>query len=201
MKLITVTKSLFLICALVVSSYAQKPDINRNTTGTLGATRGGTAQTSWTKGDLLCASASNTLTKLTVGTDGYSLVADAASTCGVKWSASSGINPYIVGSFLESAPANSQVMLRHVVPVAIDIATNCATSQAKLGTAATASTVFDIQKNGSSFGSATFASSGTTATFSCTHTTFSAGDIITVVAPSSADATAAKFTMSLYATR
>ncbi len=35
--------------------------------GTLNATHGGTAQTSWTTGDLLYASASNTLSKLTIG--------------------------------------------------------------------------------------------------------------------------------------
>lgn len=37
---------------------------NANATGTLGATLGGTAQSSWTLGDLLYASASNTLSKL-----------------------------------------------------------------------------------------------------------------------------------------
>lgn len=41
--------------------------------GTLGATNGGTAQSTWTSGDLLYASASNTLSKLSVGTSGQIL--------------------------------------------------------------------------------------------------------------------------------
>lgn len=41
--------------------------------GTLGATNGGTAQSTWTSGDLLYASASNTLSKLPVGTSGQIL--------------------------------------------------------------------------------------------------------------------------------
>lgn len=41
--------------------------------GTLAATNGGTAQSTWTTGDILYASASNTLNKLTVGTSGQVL--------------------------------------------------------------------------------------------------------------------------------
>ena len=41
--------------------------------GTLAATNGGTAQSTWTTGDILYASASNTLDKLTVGTSGQVL--------------------------------------------------------------------------------------------------------------------------------
>lgn len=57
--------------------------------GTLGATNGGTAQSTWTTGDLLYASGSNTLSKLTIGTTGQVLTVSggiptwAASTGGV----------------------------------------------------------------------------------------------------------------------
>ena len=43
-------------------------------TGTLVATKGGTAQSTYTTGDLLYASASNTLSKLSIGTAGQTLV-------------------------------------------------------------------------------------------------------------------------------
>jgi hypothetical protein len=58
--------------------------------GTLAGTRGGTGQSTYLKGDLLASPGSNTLNKLAVGTDGFVLTADAASTNGVKWAAAAG---------------------------------------------------------------------------------------------------------------
>jgi hypothetical protein len=55
------------------------------TSGTLSVARGGTGLTSYTKGDLLAATAS-TLTALTVGTNGQVLVADSTTATGLKWS-------------------------------------------------------------------------------------------------------------------
>lgn len=43
-------------------------------TGTLGATNGGTGQSTWTTGDLLYATAANTLGKRAIGTTGYALI-------------------------------------------------------------------------------------------------------------------------------
>ena len=70
---------------------------NQNTSGTaaalsatLAVASGGTNTTSYTKGDILIASASTTLTKLAVGTDDHVLTADASTATGVKWAASSG---------------------------------------------------------------------------------------------------------------
>ncbi len=50
------------------------------------AAHGGTGNTSYTKGDILVASGSTTLTKLAVGSNGQGLIADSAQTTGVKWS-------------------------------------------------------------------------------------------------------------------
>ena len=56
------------------------------TSGTLAVARGGTNVASYTKGDLLAASAATTLTKLTVGTNGQVLVADSSTATGLRWS-------------------------------------------------------------------------------------------------------------------
>lgn len=59
--------------------------------GTLASTFGGTDNNSYTKGDILVAEDSNTLTKLAVGTDGYALIADSGEASGVKWDAVSSV--------------------------------------------------------------------------------------------------------------
>ena len=57
------------------------------TSGTVAVDRGGTGLASYTKGDLLAASAATTLTKLGVGTNGHVLTADSAEATGLKWAA------------------------------------------------------------------------------------------------------------------
>lgn len=62
------------------------------------ANKGGTGQTAFTKGDILVARSASVLSKLTVGSDGTTLVADSSQDLGLKWG-SAGINTQ---SFLSS---------------------------------------------------------------------------------------------------
>lgn len=51
------------------------------------ANKGGTGQTSYTKGDLLVATSTSVLTKFAVGSNDQVLVADSAQSAGIKWGA------------------------------------------------------------------------------------------------------------------
>jgi hypothetical protein len=55
------------------------------TSGTLAVARGGTNLASYTKGDIIAASAAATLAKRTVGTNGQVLTADSAQSTGLNW--------------------------------------------------------------------------------------------------------------------
>lgn len=57
--------------------------------GTLEEANGGTGQSSYTKGDLLAASAAAVLQKLAVGADNARLAADSAAATGLAWIAAS----------------------------------------------------------------------------------------------------------------
>ena len=55
------------------------------TSGTVAATRGGTGNTTYTKGDLLAATGSTALAKLGVGSDGQILRANSGTATGLEW--------------------------------------------------------------------------------------------------------------------
>lgn len=57
------------------------------TSGTLAPTVGGTGLTTYVKGDLIAGSGTNTLAKLTVGTNGFVLKADSSTATGLQWAA------------------------------------------------------------------------------------------------------------------
>ena len=57
------------------------------TSGTLLASKGGTGNTTFTKGDLLAASSSTALSKLSVGTNGQVLRANSSAATGLEWGA------------------------------------------------------------------------------------------------------------------
>jgi hypothetical protein len=83
--------------------------------------RGGTGQTGYTKGDLLVATASGTLVKLSVGANDQVLTADSAEASGIKWATGGGgastTTEYlnvVFGNGSSAIAANEQVWL--VVP-------------------------------------------------------------------------------------
>lgn len=97
-----------------------------------------------------------------------------------------------VGGFQGGVPGASAIVFGWKFLSPVDFPNNFVGSSfvSITGTAATGSTVFTIYKNGSSIGTITVAASGTTGTIATTTTpNFAIGDILTVIAPGSPDAT------------
>jgi hypothetical protein len=75
-------------------------------------------------------------------------------------------------------------------------------SKGVAATAATAQADFNLLKNGVSFGTMRFAVAGTAATFiAASQASFAIGDVLTVVAPATPDATLANIGFALAGTR
>lgn len=98
----------------------------------------------------------------------------------------------ISGSCL-GKPAASAVIALCVLPRAISWAADMVGCKAKSLVAATGITTFAIQKNGSQVGTMTFAAGATSGSFATTFNgevvQFAVNDVLSVVAPSTADAT------------
>lgn len=111
--------------------------------------------------------------------------------------------PYIPVVYIPGVLTADQVLLYHVFsfqgasfPVDLDGST------AKAMDAATAETVVDIQKNGTSIGSITWAAAGTNGTFTfTTETAFVEGDTLSLIAPATADTTLGYVSVSLRGTK
>lgn len=105
--------------------------------------------------------------------------------------------PYDICSSVLGKPDAAATVFMLQSARSFTIPTNFTASQAKASTAATASSVFTIYKNGSSIGTFTFAASGSTAAFSGAGASVVAGDLITIVAPGTQDATLANIAFTL----
>jgi hypothetical protein len=106
--------------------------------------------------------------------------------------------PFDLGTFCAGVPDASEILMRYVFTRAVSFPASLTGSQVKAGTAATAQTDFVLAKNGSSIGTIRFAASGATATFvSVSATSFAAGDILSITAPGTADATLADISFTL----
>lgn len=106
--------------------------------------------------------------------------------------------PYDVGGAFGGVPPVTTVILQFLFTRTVVFPSGMTLSQGKAGTAATAQTDFDLQNNGSSFGTMRFAATATTSTFiSASGSTFNAGDELRIVSPNPADATLADLVFTL----
>lgn len=103
-----------------------------------------------------------------------------------------GLSAYDIAGFKDGVPANSEIILRVPMIRAVTFDVNMLLSRGAAAIGATASTTFDIAKNGTNFGTMVFAIGGTTASFvAATPPAFAVGDVLSVTGPASADATLA----------
>lgn len=112
--------------------------------------------------------------------------------------------PFDLIGFYPGVPTASAKVLRVPAARAITFPANFSGSYATASAAATASTAFDVQKNGTTIGTITFAIAATTGTFTTTSGTskaFAAGDVLMIVSPGTADATLADIGITLTGTR
>ena len=106
-----------------------------------------------------------------------------------------------IGTYVSGVPLDGEVVLQFVSTRSFTLPAGLSGSQGFAGVAATNQANFDIQKNGATIGSMSFAASGTVATF--THaggTAFGPGDRLSVVAPGSADASLSNISFTLKGT-
>ena len=133
----------------------------------------------------------DTLT-VTVGTTSFMMTAGEVASFitdgtanGLSLVANSNAAPFDIASFVGGTPTASVSVLSYISSRIIKFLSGLSNSQAYVGTAPDAETVFTINKNGSSVGSITFASGSQNATFTMTtDTQFDPGDVLEVVAPS-----------------
>jgi hypothetical protein len=108
-----------------------------------------------------------------------------------------GIVPYDIGVYFPGQPDAGATLLQFVAPRTFTLPANLTGSQGYAGTAPTAQADLDIQKNGSSIGTVSFAASANTATFTfASEAAFAAGDRLSVVAPGSQDASLADISIT-----
>jgi hypothetical protein len=114
------------------------------------------------------------------------------------YAAAGGAATIELSMFAGSKPTASEVLFRHEFTVAATIPAGLTGSQGSAGIAATASTVLTLKKNTTSIGTATWAAAGTEPTFAAASlTSFAIGDVLSITAPASPDATLADISLSI----
>jgi len=109
---------------------------------------------------------------------------------------------FIAGNYLNSKPPNSALLLRVIIGQYMVLESGAPGSHAGCATQATAEVVLTIKRNGVSAGTITIAAGETTGSFTvAADKRFYAGDVLSVEAPASQDATMQDISVTLKLTR
>ena len=107
------------------------------------------------------------------------------------------LNAYDISASVSGKPTASQKLL--IMPAVRPFTVLATGHQWKNFTNPTATASLLVQKNGATFGTLTISTAGALTLTSWTETAFGVGDYLTILAPSSADATLADFGVTLSA--
>jgi hypothetical protein len=103
-----------------------------------------------------------------------------------------------ISIFVAGKPTNAEEISRLVMVDALTLPAGLTGSRGAAGVAATGACTFSLRKNGTQFGTASFAAAGTIPTFAAASaTSFVAGDVLTIIGPATADATLADIALTL----
>jgi hypothetical protein len=109
--------------------------------------------------------------------------------------------PFDVHLFYPGVPAASALLTRVPLGRAVNFPSGLSGSYAKASVAATASTTFTMYKNGFSVATIVFGAGSAVGTFSSSGVSYAAGDVLSVQAPATADATLANVGIVLVGVR
>lgn len=155
-------------------------------TGTASASTFLRGDNAWVAGPIAPAS---------VGTAGQVLTSNASNS--PVWAD----KVYEIALSITAVPPANTIFLTFVGTVSWSLPLNLTGSMARTSTTATGATSLLIKKNGTQIGTINFAAGATSGTFTfATATSFVAGDILTIVAPSTPDTTLANVGITLKGT-
>ena len=108
-----------------------------------------------------------------------------------------GAQPFVIAGTLLGEPIDGATLFIHPVVLTTVFPANLAGSRFISTVAAAAEAIFTLRKNGVTFGTITFAAGGTVATSTGPKTTVTSADMLTLVAPGTADADLANIAWSI----
>ena len=120
----------------------------------------------------------------------------------VAWDIGGGGAPYDIGVYFPGQPEAGATLLQLVASRPFTLPADLTGSQGYAGTAPAAQADLDVLKNGASIGTITFTAAASAATFTFAgEVAFAAGDRLTVLAPSSQDASLADLSITFLGKR
>lgn len=111
------------------------------------------------------------------------------------------VQPADFAIFYPGKPLASALLSRIVLATAVEFVASLPGSQGVAAVASTGTATIDVRKNGASVGSVVFTASATATFVMASDTAFAAGDILSLHAPGSPDATLENISITLHGTR